>query len=75
MSEAPYPEHLMKLYLELAHVVPKTCRSYREIKYREALSDADLAINPPDRSGISLDKWNERLKSATAKIRDVLATT
>lgn len=39
---------------------------------REALIAADAAINPPDRSGISLDEWNKRLKAATAKIKEAL---
>jgi len=34
-----------------------------------ALQIADAAINPPDRSSISLDKWNVRLKAATIVIR------
>lgn len=34
-----------------------------------ALKHADASINPPDRDGISLDKWNGRLKSATVEIR------
>jgi uncharacterized Zn finger protein (UPF0148 family) len=40
---------------------------------REALVAADAAINPPDRSGISLDEWNKRLKAATATIRRALS--
>jgi hypothetical protein len=39
-----------------------------------ALKSADEAINPPDRGGISLDSWNQRLKAATALIRSVLPT-
>ena len=39
---------------------------------REALKSADAAINPPDRKGISLHVWNERLKAATKIIRAAL---
>lgn len=46
-------------------------RAYR--RAREALQVADAAINPPDRSGISLHEWNERLKAATATIRAALS--
>jgi hypothetical protein len=38
-----------------------------------ALRAADEAINPPDRKGISLDKWNDRLKAATKTIRAAVA--
>lgn len=41
-------------------------------KLRAALKVADEAINPPDRDGISLEKWNERLKAATKTIRAAL---
>jgi hypothetical protein len=41
-------------------------------KAREALIAANHAINPPDRSGISLDEWNKRLKAATVLINDAL---
>lgn len=34
-----------------------------------ALRVADAAINPPDRGGISMAIWHERLKAATAQIR------
>ena len=40
-----------------------------------ALRAADAAINPPDRSGISLDIWNKRLKEATTIIRAALASS
>jgi small-conductance mechanosensitive channel len=40
----------------------------------DALKTADKAINPPDRDGISLDKWNSRLKEATAAIRAAIAS-
>jgi hypothetical protein len=36
---------------------------------RDLLMSADSAINPGDRDGISLDKWNERLKITTQDIR------
>ena len=36
---------------------------------REILMSADSAINPGDRGGLSLDKWNERLKAVTQDIR------
>lgn len=36
---------------------------------RETLMSADGAINPGDRGGLSLDKWNERLKATTQDIR------
>lgn len=39
---------------------------------REALKAADTAINPPDRTGISLHVWNERLKAVTKIIRAAL---
>ncbi len=39
-----------------------------------ALKAADEAINPPDRDGISLATWNERLKAATIIIRTALAS-
>lgn len=39
-----------------------------------ALRTADEAINPLDRAGISLDKWNERLKAATITIRAALTS-
>ena len=42
-------------------------------KLREALAYADAAINPPDRDGISLHTWNERLKSATETVRQAIA--
>jgi hypothetical protein len=42
-------------------------------KLREALAKADEAINPPDRNGISLAIWNERLKETTVSIRAALA--
>lgn len=38
-----------------------------------ALAVADAAINPTDKAGISLFDWNERLKKATAVIRQALA--
>jgi small-conductance mechanosensitive channel len=38
-----------------------------------ALEAADEAINPPDRSGISMDTWNKRLKASTTTIREALA--
>ena len=41
-------------------------------RLREALKIADMAINPPDRGGISLDHWNVRLKNATGVIRAAL---
>jgi hypothetical protein len=41
--------------------------------FRGVLEEADKAINPPDREGISFATWNERLKAATAKIRSALA--
>jgi hypothetical protein len=41
-------------------------------RLRQALRAADSAINPADRSGISLDEWNKRLKSATLDIRDAV---
>jgi hypothetical protein len=40
---------------------------------RDALEQADLAINPPDRDGISLHVWSERLKEITALIHKVLS--
>ena len=40
---------------------------------RAALKAADAAINPPDRSGISLHVWNERLRDATKIIRQALS--
>lgn len=33
------------------------------------LRECNEAMNPPDRGGISLDTWNQRLKGVTAKIR------
>lgn len=39
---------------------------------RKTLLTADEAINPHDRGGISMEKWNVRLKAATAAIRAVL---
>lgn len=33
------------------------------------LRRVDEAINPPDRGGISLDVWQQRLKAITAEIR------
>lgn len=42
-------------------------------RLRNLLHDADEAINPPDRGGLSMEKWNERLKAITAKIRTELA--
>jgi hypothetical protein len=39
---------------------------------RNALEIADAAINPKDMVGLSLEKWNERLKAATATIRAAL---
>ena len=42
-----------------------------QAKLLNLLSRADEAINPKDRSGISLDKWQQRLKAITAEIRSV----
>ena len=39
----------------------------------EALKEVDEAINPPDKAGISLHTWNERLKVAEAGIRAAIA--
>ena len=38
-----------------------------------ALKTADAAINPRDKSGISMHVWNERLKAATEIIRQALS--
>lgn len=39
---------------------------------RDAINIALEAINPPDRGGISLATWNERLKSATTVLHEAL---
>ena len=49
----------------------KACRT-TNAGLRDALVAADVAINPPDLSGISLAEWNGRLKAATAVIRAAL---
>jgi hypothetical protein len=41
-------------------------------KLRDALHSAEAAINPPDVSGISMDTWNKRLKSASAEIKEAI---
>lgn len=38
-----------------------------------ALENCDLAINPTDRSSISMHEWNKRLKSATEQAHTILA--
>lgn len=63
-------ETLDKLYLEWSQLT--TARTARELKYEAALLAAREAINPPDRHGISLDIWNQRLKAATATINEAL---
>lgn len=40
---------------------------------RETLEIADAAINPKDKGGLSMHKWNKRLKEATTTIRAALA--
>lgn len=42
-------------------------------RLREILMSADSAINPGDRGGLSLDKWNDRLKAVTQEIRQGVA--
>ena len=42
-------------------------------KMLEALNDADEAINPPDKSGISMMVWGQRLRAATETIRSAIA--
>ena len=42
-------------------------------RLREILMSADSAINPGDRGGLSLDKWNERLKATTQEVRNGVA--
>ena len=64
-------ETLDKLYLEWSQFT--RARNGRELAMLAALKTADEAINPPDRSGISLDAWNSRLKTATAAIRAAIA--
>lgn len=54
---------------KLTWQVRDTCA--RAEKAEALLRECDSAINPPDRSGISLDVWNERLKAVTATIRDL----
>lgn len=39
----------------------------------EALIAAEAAINPQDKSGISMHVWNERLKAATTIMNDAIA--
>ena len=39
-----YTETLYKLYLELAHVVPESCITYREIKLKKAVDRYGLAL-------------------------------
>lgn len=65
-------ETLDKLYLEWSQFT--SARTGREIKMLAALKAADAAINPSDRSGISLDKWNERLKATTVQIRAAITS-
>lgn len=43
-------------------------------KLIDLLKRADEAINPPDRGGISMEKWNVRLKAITAEIRLIVNT-
>jgi len=38
-----------------------------------ALKDCLVAINPPDRGGISLYEWNQRLKAATINAEAAIA--
>jgi hypothetical protein len=64
-------ETLDKLYLEWSQFTK--ARNNRELVMLTALRAADAAINPSDRSGISLETWNVRLKAATAKIRAAIA--
>ncbi len=70
-------EALRKPDASLARVPNTVRQSIADIieAQEKALKAADLAINPPDRGGISLDKWNERLKAATAEIRAALTST
>ena len=35
----------------------------------EALTSIDAAVNPPDRHGISMHVWNQRLKAASKIVR------
>lgn len=52
---------------KLTWQVRDTCT--RAEKAEALLRECDEAINPPDRGGISLDQWNQRLKAVTAKIK------
>ena len=52
---------------KLTWQVRDTCA--RAEKAEALLRECDEAINPPDRGGISLDIWNQRLKAVTQKIR------
>lgn len=54
---------------KLSWQVRDTCA--RAEKAEALLRECDEAINPPDRGGISLDQWDQRLKAVTAKIRDL----
>lgn len=54
---------------KLTWQVRDTCT--RAERAEALLRECDAAINPPDRGGISLDQWNQRLKAVTAKIRDL----
>lgn len=53
---------------KLTWQVRDTCT--RAEKAEALLRECDEAINPSDRSGISLGVWNQRLKAVTAKVRD-----
>lgn len=53
-------------------------RAYRQQRelasnLKEALADCLAAMNPTDRSGISLHEWQRRLKTATKRAEEVLA--
>jgi len=54
-----------KLHAALAEVERLTAESE---KMREALIEAELAINPRDRKMLSIAVWQDRLKAATDKI-------
>jgi hypothetical protein len=65
------PDEIRGLYYKCITLSEHEAMQRAEQPLIVALRAADLAINPPDRDGISLDTWSKRLKAATATIREL----
>lgn len=75
VTEDECADALEKLQSQYQSAV-KGRRDFRALfrECRGALQIADEAINPSDRSSISMHEWNSRLKAATKIIRSALKT-